>query len=265
MLRPAPAPRRERRRRCRASRRRDARRGRSHGSAVAADPHLERFRCHRARSGPRRPRRRRAAGARCRGRPRIARARPRSGTPIASNCVGAAADRGLQDEAPAGDRRQRADLLGEQHRVPQRQQEERARGTVAPLREQAAEDRARSGSRRPVAVAWWSPTKSESSSASCAARARSIIQRAPVRAAPSSRCSAVRRRSACPVIPLERPLSRNSQVRLDDDRDAGRHRVAGTTKVPTTPSRRGSLRPGCAGGARSLPFRRQPCTVCVLR
>ena len=42
---------------------------------------------------------------------------------------------------PLGDRRQGADLLGEQHRVPERQQEERAGGLVTPLGEQAADDR----------------------------------------------------------------------------------------------------------------------------
>ena len=55
--------------------------------------------------------------------------------------VGPAADRGLHDEAAAGDRRQGADLLGEQHRRPERQQEQRAGGPVTPLREQAADNR----------------------------------------------------------------------------------------------------------------------------
>ena len=53
----------------------------------------------------------------------------------------AAADRALHDERSGRDRRERADLLGQQHRVPQRQQEQRARGPVVPLGEQAPHDR----------------------------------------------------------------------------------------------------------------------------
>ena len=53
----------------------------------------------------------------------------------------AATDRALQDERAARDRRERADLFGDQHGMPQRQQEQRARGPLVPLREQPTEDR----------------------------------------------------------------------------------------------------------------------------
>ena len=48
-------------------------------------------------------------------------------------------DRTLHDERPLVQRRERADLLRQQHRMPERQQEERPRGTVAPLRQQASQ------------------------------------------------------------------------------------------------------------------------------
>ena len=51
----------------------------------------------------------------------------------------AVADTALQDEAALGDRRKRADLLGDEHGLPERQEEEASRGRVAPLGEQAAE------------------------------------------------------------------------------------------------------------------------------
>ena len=47
----------------------------------------------------------------------------------------------LEHEGTLGQGRQGADLLGHQHRVPQGQQEQRPRRPVAPLGQQAAEDR----------------------------------------------------------------------------------------------------------------------------
>jgi len=51
------------------------------------------------------------------------------------------AQAGLHDEAAARDGGERADLLGDQHRVPQRKQEQAPGGLVAPLRQQTAHDR----------------------------------------------------------------------------------------------------------------------------
>src|SRR5438105_8647070 len=51
------------------------------------------------------------------------------------------AEPALEDEAPAHDRGQRADLLGDQHGIPERQQEEAPGRFVAPLREQTPEHR----------------------------------------------------------------------------------------------------------------------------
>src|SRR5262249_30026610 len=51
------------------------------------------------------------------------------------------AEAALDDEAAAGDRREGADLLGDEDRIPQRQEEQAAGGGVAPLGQQAAEDR----------------------------------------------------------------------------------------------------------------------------
>ena len=53
----------------------------------------------------------------------------------------AAADAGLDDERRVGERRQRADVLGDEHRVPQRQQEQAPDRAVAPLGQQPAEHR----------------------------------------------------------------------------------------------------------------------------
>ena len=55
--------------------------------------------------------------------------------------LGAAADGALHDEAPGRDGRQRADLLGDEHRVPQREQVERAGRPFVPLGQQPAEHR----------------------------------------------------------------------------------------------------------------------------
>ena len=60
---------------------------------------------------------------------------------MARNCAVIVAEPALEDEAPAHEGGQRADLLGDQHRIPERQQEEAARRLVAPLREQAAQHR----------------------------------------------------------------------------------------------------------------------------
>ncbi len=51
----------------------------------------------------------------------------------------AAAERALHDEAPSRDRRQRPDLLGDEHRVPERQEEQRAGGALVPLGQQPAQ------------------------------------------------------------------------------------------------------------------------------
>ena len=53
----------------------------------------------------------------------------------------APADRALQDERPLRDARERRRLLGDQHRVPQRQEVQRPGLPRAPLRQHAAEDR----------------------------------------------------------------------------------------------------------------------------
>ena len=105
----------------------------------------------------------------------------RSSVAHPAELLGPATDRGLQDEAAVGDRRQRAELLGEQHRVPQRQQEQDPARFVAPLREQPAEDRdvlvvrARAGG---VVVADEQRCRARPRAPP---RARSIIHRAPVR------------------------------------------------------------------------------------
>ena len=134
-----PAPRPGRRRHWQASRHRAVRRDRWR-LRRAADPDLERFRGHGSDARPvdllsrEQPPNRVEAGLEAR---RTTAERHAQGPEL----VGTAADRGLHHEAPPGDRRQRADLLRQQHRVPERQQEERARGVVAPLREQAADNR----------------------------------------------------------------------------------------------------------------------------
>ena len=48
----------------------------------------------------------------------------------------AAADRALHDEASPSNRRERADLFRDEHGMPQRQEEQRARGSFTPLGEQ---------------------------------------------------------------------------------------------------------------------------------
>ncbi len=53
----------------------------------------------------------------------------------------ARADRALQNEGATRDRGEGADLLREQDRMPQRQEEQRTRGPVVPLCEQTTEDR----------------------------------------------------------------------------------------------------------------------------
>jgi len=51
------------------------------------------------------------------------------------------AEAALDDEGTARDRREGSDLLRDQHRIPQRQEKQAAGGRVAPLGQQAAEDR----------------------------------------------------------------------------------------------------------------------------
>ena len=53
----------------------------------------------------------------------------------------AAAERALEDEAAVGERRQRPELLGGQHRMPEREQHQDARRPVAPLGEEPAHHR----------------------------------------------------------------------------------------------------------------------------
>jgi hypothetical protein len=55
--------------------------------------------------------------------------------------LGAVTDAALEDEASLGDGRERADLLGDEHGLPERQEEQTPRGGVAPLGEQPAEHR----------------------------------------------------------------------------------------------------------------------------
>ena len=93
-------------------------------------------------------------------------------------------DRALQDEAAAAEARQRAHLLGDEHRMPQRQQVERAERSIAPLGEQASHDRGVLvvGLRRRVMVAdeervEAAPARRRARDRSCAARPRADRRR----------------------------------------------------------------------------------------
>ena len=61
--------------------------------------------------------------------------------PHGPELVGAAAEPGLDDERPRRHGGQRPDLLGHQHRVPQRDEEQAAHRTVGPFRQKATEHR----------------------------------------------------------------------------------------------------------------------------
>lgn len=80
-----------------------------------------------------------------------------------------AADGAREDEPTGCERRQRAHLLGDQYRVPEGQEVQRALRPVAPFRQQSPEE----GEfwYYGTGVTWRSPTNSESSPASQAARA----------------------------------------------------------------------------------------------
>ena len=96
------------------------------------------------------PLRPRTAGARCRARLRSATRRCRSRHAERVELLGAAAERALHDERPGRDRRERADLLGDEHRMPQRQQEQRAGRAGRPTRRAGGRASGRSGSRAPA-------------------------------------------------------------------------------------------------------------------
>ena len=109
--------------------------------------------------------------------------------------VRTAAERALHDERPRRDRRERADLFGDEHRMPQRQQEQRARGPVVPLGRAAARASGRSGSRGPARCGGRRRTGCRARRRARRAPARSSSARLDVRPWVRSRCAATPRSS----------------------------------------------------------------------